>query len=110
MRIEKIIPVPGLSGFYFDDQLAIKMGAVGNGATYFDQPLTPGFSAVRQSGESRALSYPNRRRYCLRHCSAHSIQARTVGSTFLAKDLSLLKGFFRSSDRARDYNLEKPKR
>ncbi len=57
MRIEKIIPVPGLSGFYFDDQLAIKMGAVGNGATYFDQPLTPGFSAVRQSGESLSIIF-----------------------------------------------------
>jgi hypothetical protein len=27
MRIEKVLAAPGLTGFYFDDQLAIKKGA-----------------------------------------------------------------------------------
>ncbi|MDD4402111.1 MAG: methylaspartate ammonia-lyase [Desulfitobacteriaceae bacterium] len=52
MRITKLLASPGLTGFYFDDQKAIKAGAVHDGFTYIGEPLTPGFQVVRQRGES----------------------------------------------------------
>lgn len=52
MRITKIICAKGQSGFFFDDQKAIKAGAISDGATYSGLPQTPGFSAVRQAGEA----------------------------------------------------------
>jgi methylaspartate ammonia-lyase len=55
MKIEKVLAAPGLTGFYFDDQLAIKEGAVADGAAYRGRPLTPGFSEVRQRGESLSI-------------------------------------------------------
>jgi methylaspartate ammonia-lyase len=55
MKIEKVLAAPGLTGFYFDDQLAIKEGAVADGTAYRGRPLTPGFSEVRQRGESLSI-------------------------------------------------------
>ena len=52
MIIEKVLAAPGLTGFFFDDQLAIKMGAMEDGAAYRGRPLTPGIREVRQRGES----------------------------------------------------------
>jgi len=52
MKIVKAICAPGRTGFYFDDQRAIKTGAVADGAAYIGAPITPGFSAVRQAGEA----------------------------------------------------------
>jgi len=52
MKIVKAVCAPGRTGFYFDDQRAIKAGAVSNGSTYQGKPVTPGFTAVRQAGES----------------------------------------------------------
>ncbi|MGB9792617.1 MAG: methylaspartate ammonia-lyase, partial [Thermacetogeniaceae bacterium] len=52
MRIEKVLAAPGLTGFYFDDQLAIKNGAEEDGFAYKGDPMTPGFAAVRQRGEA----------------------------------------------------------
>ena len=52
MKIIKAICAPGRTGFYFDDQRAIKVGAVADGAAYRGKPITPGFSAVRQAGEA----------------------------------------------------------
>ncbi|MCL2563177.1 MAG: methylaspartate ammonia-lyase [Oscillospiraceae bacterium] len=53
MKIVKAICAPGRTGFYFDDQRAIKTGtAVADGATYRGLPITPGFTAVRQAGEA----------------------------------------------------------
>lgn len=51
-KIKKILASPGFTGFYFDDQLAIKRGAEQDGFTYLGEPKTEGFSAVRQPGES----------------------------------------------------------
>jgi methylaspartate ammonia-lyase len=50
-KIEKILAVPCLSGFYFDDQKAIKSGVQLDGLTYAGRPRINGFSAVRQPGE-----------------------------------------------------------
>ena len=55
MKIEQVLAVPGLSGFFFDDQKAIKAGAVADGAAYHGRPLTPGFRDVRQRGESLSI-------------------------------------------------------
>ena len=52
MRIVDVICAPGQTGFFYDDQRAIKKGAVGDGATYIGEPVTPGFTSVRQPGES----------------------------------------------------------
>ncbi|EHQ91938.1 methylaspartate ammonia-lyase [Desulfosporosinus youngiae] len=52
MKIIDVIASPGLTGFYFDDQLAIKSGVGHDGFTYLGEPKTAGFKAVRQRGES----------------------------------------------------------
>lgn len=52
MKIKQIILSPGKTGFFFDDQKAIKLGAKTDGAAYLGEPVTPGFTSVRQAGES----------------------------------------------------------
>jgi len=52
MKIVDVICAPGRTGFFFDDQRAIKKGAVPDGAAYTGLPVTEGFSAVRQAGEA----------------------------------------------------------
>ena len=52
MKIEKVICSKGRTGFYFDDQKAIKAGAKNDGAAYIGDPMTPGFTAIRMAGES----------------------------------------------------------
>lgn len=52
MRIVDVVCSEGRTGFYFDDQRAIKGSAKSNGATYVGEPVTPGFTSVRQAGES----------------------------------------------------------
>lgn len=55
MKIKQLICAPGRTGFYFDDQKAIKQGASSDGNFYVGDPVTPGFSAIRQAGESIAV-------------------------------------------------------
>jgi methylaspartate ammonia-lyase len=57
MKIVKAVCSPGRTGFFFDDQRAIKKGAHANGASYEGTPLTPGFRAVRQAGESVSVMF-----------------------------------------------------
>ena len=52
MKIVDIICSPGRTGFYFDDQRAIKQGAGHDGVFYVGAPVTEGFRSVRQAGES----------------------------------------------------------
>ncbi len=52
MKIIDVICSPGRTGFYFDDQRAIKKGAGQDGFTYEGAPQTEGFSAIRVAGES----------------------------------------------------------
>ncbi len=52
MKINKIICSGGRTGFFFDDQRAIKKGAKADGSAYIGEPVTGGFKAVRQAGES----------------------------------------------------------
>jgi methylaspartate ammonia-lyase len=55
VKIEHVLAAPGRTGFYFDDQLAIKQGARENGCAYEGCPVTPGFEAVRQRGEAVSI-------------------------------------------------------
>jgi len=52
MKIVDVICSPGRTGFFFDDQRAIKAGAEPDGAAYKGAPVTEGFKTVRQAGES----------------------------------------------------------
>ncbi len=52
MKIIDVICSAGRTGFYFDDQRAIKGGAKSDGAAYFGEPKTAGFTSVRMPGES----------------------------------------------------------
>ena len=55
MKIQKVICSAGKTGFYFDDQKAIKSGAGHDGFNYVGEPKTPGFTSIRQPGESLSL-------------------------------------------------------
>ena len=57
MKIKKVICAPGKTGFYFDDQKAIKQGAQTDGAFYLGQSATTGFTSVRQAGESISVLF-----------------------------------------------------
>lgn len=52
MKIVDIVCSEGKTGFYFDDQKAIKMGAGHDGMFYQGEAVTEGFSSIRQAGES----------------------------------------------------------
>lgn len=55
MKITRVICAKGRTGFYFDDQKAIKAGATLDGNYYAGEPSTPGFTAIRQAGESISI-------------------------------------------------------
>ncbi|MHC1785602.1 MAG: methylaspartate ammonia-lyase [Christensenellales bacterium] len=52
MKIRQVLCSKGRTGFYFDDQQAIKGGAQGDGALYIGEPVTEGFQRIRQAGEA----------------------------------------------------------
>ncbi|WIV10479.1 methylaspartate ammonia-lyase [Proteiniborus sp. MB09-C3] len=52
MKIIDIVCSAGRTGFYFDDQRAIKRGAKSDGFTYVGEPVTEGFTKIRQAGEA----------------------------------------------------------
>jgi len=52
MKIVDVVCSGGRTGFYFDDQRAIKQGAGHDGMFYVGTPVTEGFRSVRQAGES----------------------------------------------------------
>ena len=55
MKIVDVIYSESLTGFYFDDQLAIKAGAHQDVFRYDGKPLTPKFSYIRQKGEAISI-------------------------------------------------------
>lgn len=57
MKIIDIVCSSGRTGFYFDDQRAIKQGAENDGFTYVGKPVTEGFTNVRQAGESISVMF-----------------------------------------------------
>lgn len=52
MKIVDLVCSAGKTGFYFDDQRAIKNGAGHDGFTYVGEPVTEGFTSIRQAGEA----------------------------------------------------------
>jgi methylaspartate ammonia-lyase len=52
LKIIKALFVPGTTGFFFDDQKAIKGGAEHDGFIYSGAPLTEGFTSIRMAGEA----------------------------------------------------------
>ena len=52
MIIIDVVCSAGRTGFYFDDQRAIKQGAGHDGIFYVGAPVTEGFRSIRQAGES----------------------------------------------------------
>ncbi len=52
MKIVDAVFSRGYSAFFFDDQKAIKSGAGHDGFVYVGEPMTPGFSRIRQAGQS----------------------------------------------------------
>jgi methylaspartate ammonia-lyase len=55
MKVKKAVASPGLTGFYSDDQEAIRRGAEEDGLVYLGEPVTPGFTSIRQRGESVSI-------------------------------------------------------
>ena len=62
MRITQVLSVPARTGFFTDDQAAIRIGVQADGFTYAGAPVTPGFTAVRQAGEAVSRDVRARRR------------------------------------------------
>jgi methylaspartate ammonia-lyase len=55
LKIKNVIFTKSYTGFYFDDQAAIKMGALSDGLDYIGSPVTPGFTKIRQAGEAVSI-------------------------------------------------------
>ncbi len=55
MKIIDVILTKSYTGFYFDDQMAIKRGAGHDGFFYIGEPATKGFTNVRQAGEAISI-------------------------------------------------------
>ncbi len=52
MKIKRAVFTPGKGAFFFDDQAAIRGGAVHDGFIYKGKAVTPGFKRIRQAGEA----------------------------------------------------------
>ena len=57
MKIAQVLSVPVRTGFFTDDQAAIRIGVKPDGFTYAGTPVTPGFTAVRQAGEAVSVMF-----------------------------------------------------
>jgi methylaspartate ammonia-lyase len=56
MKIVNVVCSKSRTGFYFDDQRAIKNGAKHDGFTYVGDTVTPGFHSIRQAGEAVSVT------------------------------------------------------
>ncbi|MCK5731703.1 MAG: methylaspartate ammonia-lyase [Tenericutes bacterium] len=52
MKIKDVVLSRSFTGFFFDDQQAIKNGAINDGFHYVGESNLPGFSKIRQKGEA----------------------------------------------------------
>lgn len=55
MKIKEVIFTKSYTGFYFDDQKAIKKDAIHDGFLYVGEPLTEGFEKIRVPGEAVSI-------------------------------------------------------
>lgn len=56
MRVAGILYTPGVSASYFDDLEAVFRGARKDGFLYRGEPVTEGFTSIRQPGQSLSVS------------------------------------------------------
>ncbi|MGE8064967.1 methylaspartate ammonia-lyase [Pseudomonas sp. NPDC089569] len=90
LTIAKVIASPGVGSFFFDDQAAIKAGAVRDGSAYLGNAVTPGFKAVREPSESVSVLLVLSDGY-IAHGDCASVQYTGVGGReprFHAADLA----------------------
>lgn len=52
MKVKDVVFSKGIAAFFFDDQRAIKKGAIQDGFIYLGKPVTPKFTSIRQAGQS----------------------------------------------------------
>ena len=88
MKIMKLICSPGVTGFFFDDQQAIKAGARQDGNIYRGDPVAEGFESVRKPGQSISISFVlEDNQIAYGDCTAVQYSgASGRGSVFLAKN------------------------
>ncbi len=55
MKIKDVIISKSYTGFFFDDQKAIKEGAINDGFLYIGKPSIQGFTSIRQKGEAISI-------------------------------------------------------
>ena len=55
MKVKDVLFTKSYTGFYFDDQKAIKAGAKNDGFNYLGEPKTLGFTKIRQAGEAVSI-------------------------------------------------------
>ncbi len=55
MKIIDVLLTKSYTGFYFDDQKAIRKGATLDGILYVGEPLTPSFEKIRVPGEAISI-------------------------------------------------------
>lgn len=55
LQVVDVVASPGLGGFFFDDQAAIRAGARRDGYNYLGTAVTPGYSAVREPSEAASI-------------------------------------------------------
>ncbi|MBE0701245.1 MAG: methylaspartate ammonia-lyase [Acholeplasmataceae bacterium] len=55
MKIIDVILTKSYTGFYFDDQKAIKKDAINDGFMYVGEPMTAGFNQIRVPGEAISI-------------------------------------------------------
>jgi methylaspartate ammonia-lyase len=55
MKIVDVVLSKSYTGFFFDDQKAIKNGAVNDGFFYVGTPIIEGFQSIRQRGEAISI-------------------------------------------------------
>lgn len=88
MKIIDVVCAQGKTGFYFDDQKAIKTGAAHDGAFYIGKALTEGFTSIRQTGESISILFILENG-AIAHGDCAAVQYSGAGGRdplFLAKD------------------------
>ncbi|RUV40521.1 methylaspartate ammonia-lyase, partial [Mesorhizobium sp. M1A.T.Ca.IN.004.03.1.1] len=55
MQIKDVLLAPGSGGFFYDDQAAIRAGAIQDGFIYLGEPITSGFTSVRVPASSLSV-------------------------------------------------------
>ncbi|PZV34487.1 methylaspartate ammonia-lyase [Mesorhizobium kowhaii] len=55
MQIKDVLLAPGNGAFFYDDQAAIRSGAIQDGFIYVGEPITPGFTSLRLPASSLSV-------------------------------------------------------